>query len=464
MSINNLLNIGRHAIGAHRSAMELASHNATNVATEGYSRRRGTLSSLGVGFGRSVAAGVSFQNPRRVIDAMSNGNVRRAHAEVSFHRGRQTALQTIEAILAPQGGAGVSESLNDFFGAVDTLTSNPSGKVERTALVQASQALAQSLNHTAEQLDALGGPLVEQVQDTTDTINTLAQRVARLNKEIAQSEPGAGEASELRDERDRVLDQLSELAGVQTVELKDGSVTVSLGDGQALVSGDQANTLRAQVSGGRMSLGLTTAGGGAEVSVDTQALDGELLGQVTAHNKDLGDAMSALDEIAFSLATAINDLHSSGFGLDGQDGRPLFEGVGQQGGAATFIQVNSDIVEDPDLLAATTDPNALPGGTDLALAIGALREQDLAGLGGVSASQAFIDLQADFGGRLDTALDGMDAAQSRLAVFEGLRTSTRGVSLDEELSQMMTFQRGFEAATRVVQAADEMMQTVLSMV
>ena len=124
MSINNILNIGRHALGAHRGAMELASHNASNMATQGYSRRRGTLSSLGLGAGRNLAAGATFGSPRRVIDALSNRSVRTALSEVGFHSGRRPGLETIETIVGPNGG--LSSAMDGFFGSFTELGSDPS--------------------------------------------------------------------------------------------------------------------------------------------------------------------------------------------------------------------------------------------------------------------------------------------------------------------------------------------------
>ncbi len=462
MSIHNILNIGRHAIGAHRAAMELTSQNAANVATDGYSRRQGTLGGLGAGFGRSVASGVHFSDPRRVIDAMSNNNVRRAQADAGFHNTRQIALQSIEAVVAPQIG-GVGESLDGFFGAFERLSSNPGGHVERVALIQDAQELTRAINLTAQGLADLQGPMVEQASDMADQISRVSARVAALNKEIPNIEAGGQEASELRDERDRLLDDLSQMVGANSVEHKDGSVTVTLGDGTALVSGQRANRLSVRVGDdGRMGLRLNQPDGSPSVSV--KSVGGELHGIQTAHDTDVADAMDALDAVAFELAAAVNALHGEGFGLDGVSGRDFFAGAEQLQGAALNIGVADEVAGNPAAIATTRFDDRLPGGTDLALELADLREQGLDGLGGRSAAQAMIDMQADIGGRLDNSLDALDAAQARQGVFEGVRESTRGVSLDEELANLMTFQRGFEAATRVVQAADEMIQSVLAMI
>jgi flagellar hook-associated protein 1 FlgK len=174
--------------------------------------------------------------------------------------------------------------------------------------------------------------------------------------------------------------------------------------------------------------------------------------------------MTALDELAVNFSSTFNSVHQQGLGLDGQGGRSFFTGTDTVAGAARNISVNEVIVENPDTIAATRDANALPGGSELAVELAGLREQPLAGLGGQTVEGALSQIQIGAGQKIDETYDRLDAAESKGAVFNGIRESTRGVSLDEEMADLMKFQRGFEAASRIVKSADELMQTVLSLV
>jgi flagellar hook-associated protein 1 len=459
MSISNLLNIGRHALGAYQGAIQQTSQNAANVGTPGYSRRRGTLSSLGQG---TRPAGVQYSDPRRVVDRLSNASVRRARADAGMHRGREAALTTVETIVAP-GENGLSGRLDQLFNSFQRLASKPGGSAERRAVVHAADSLVADLQSARAQLDQLQQPLTGLAQDQIQTVNRLSEQVAQLNGSIREQEASGNEASDLRDERDRLLDELSGQAGTRIVENKDGTVTVSLRSGQALVSSDSHYNLGTREVDGELRLTLSDDDGSPELLLAANAAGGELAGVLLARNEDVGGSIRELDEIAYGLAQGLNELHRGGFGLDGSTGRDFFV-VGDVDGAAASIQVNSEVRDDPSLIAATRHADRLPGGSDLTLEMASLRETPLDDLGGKTIEERLSDLQVGVGQNLAAVRDDLSAAENQEATFSSIRESTRGVNLDEEMTDLIQFQRGFQAAGRVVRAADEMMEEVLALI
>lgn len=460
MSISNLLNIGRHALGAYQGAIQQTSQNAANVGTPGYSRRRGTLSSLGQG---TVPAGVQYADPRRVVDRLSNASVRRARADAGMHRGREAALTSVETIVAP-GDGGLSSRLDDLFNSFQRLASKPGGRAERLAVVQAADSLVADIGSARAQLEQLQQPLTGLAQDQIRDINRLSERVAGLNGAIRDAEAGGKEAADLRDERDRLLDDLSGLGGTRIVEHKDGTVTVALRSGQALVSDEDHYDLGTREVDGELRLTLSDDDGQPTILLLGDAAGGELAGVLQARNQDIGTAVRELDEIAYGLANGLNDLHSQGFGLDGGTGRNLFEVSADVDGAAASLRFNSALRDDPDLIAATRHDDRLPGGSDLALELADVRTTPLDDLGGKTVEERLSDLQVGVGQSLRAVRNDLTAAETQEATFSSIRESTRGVNLDEEMTDLIQFQRGFQAAGRVVQAADEMMETVLSLI
>jgi flagellar hook-associated protein 1 FlgK len=410
-----------------------------------------------------MASGSQFGQSRRVIDALSNRSVRTAQAEIGFHNGRRTALETIEAIVAPEGD-GLASAMDGFFNSFNRLSTNPGGTTERRSVVDQAQRFVDELHNTYEQLDGLRKPLANAARDKVSTINELSAQVAEINGTLAATEAGGVEASQLRDDRDMALDQLASMTGGRIIEHQDGTVSVTMRGGASLVSGDRSSTLEVSEADGQLQLTLQGPENGPKVDIETSNAGGELSGIFKAHNEDVGQAMAALDSLAMNFATAFNEVHEQGVGLDGQAGRPFFSGVDDPNSAARNISINADIVDDPGAIAATRDPNALPGGSELAVELAGLREQPIDGLDGLTVEGALGQIQIGAGQKIDETYDRLDSAEAKGSVFEGIRESTRGVSLDEELADLMKFQRGFEAASRIVKSADELMQTVLSLV
>ncbi len=460
MSIHNLLNIGVNSLTAYRGAMEQSSQNAANVGTPGYSRRRGTLASLSLG--RDVPAGVNFKNPRRIIDAMANTTVRRARSQSNELSNRFPTLQSLEAILAPVDGD-LGQRLGEFFDALGPLSARAGGRQERTQLLTVAETTVESFRNTSAQLNTLQRPLIQSAEDQTNTINSLSQQIADLNRAVRSAEGGRDEAADLRDRRDVLMDELSGLVHVDVLEHKDGAVTVSLRGGNALVSGDQSATMEARLDGDTLRVSFQQGDGTQEISLRNSGIGGALGATLTSHNEDLQGALEALDEVAFSLAQSFNEIHREGVGLDGVSGRDFFTVDGAQGAAST-LRLSSDVANNTSAIATTTEAGLLPAGNDLLQQLEALRGDGIDGLDGLSLDEALNTLQFELGREMQGLEGSLATAQDQEALFENIKAATSGVSLDEEIADLLRYQRGFEAASRLVEVADETMQTLLNLV
>jgi flagellar hook-associated protein 1 FlgK len=460
MSIQNLLNIGVNSLTAYRGAMEQTSQNAANVGTPGYTRRRGSLTSLSLG--RDVPAGVQFRDPRRIIDNLASATVRRTRAEGGALNGRVATLRTLEATLAPVEGS-LTERVGALFDGFSALSARAGGREERAALLSTAQTLAESFRNTSAQLTAMQRPLEQTAQDHADRINQITAQVAGLNRGIRAAEGGRGEAAELRDQRDRLVDELSGLVQVSVLEHKDGAITVSLSNGQALVTDVDAARLDVELQGDTLQVSFQRSDKSPRLILRDGGLGGELGAALRAHNQDLRGEVEALDEAAWALAQSVNELHREGVGIDGQGGRDFFAVDGPEGAAST-LRLAAAVADNPSAIAATRDRGRLPGGAELLGELAALRDEGLEALGGLSVEEHLTTARLELGRELERVEDALAVSEDQGALFEGLRASTQGVNLDEEIADLLRFQRGFEAAGRVVQVADEVMQTLLSIV
>jgi flagellar hook-associated protein 1 FlgK len=249
----------------------------------------------------------------------------------------------------------------------------------------------------------------------TGEVQDDANQIAQLNHQIKLSEQAGQKPNDLLDRRDLLLDKLSELANVSVTQAADGTDTVSFGDAaQPLVEGSTVNWPQA----------LTAAAGGQL---------GALLG-LSGPTGALATYQGSLDEVASSLAGSVNALHTS---------TPFFSG-----GTAATIAVAVTPAE------VQTSSTAAPGGNDVAQGIAALR-------GGV-ADRSYAGLIAQVGSDVRTAQDNQTTAQAVVGAINNQRQSVSGVSLDDEMTNLISFQRGYEASARTLSAMDQMLDTLIN--
>ncbi len=195
--------------------------------------------------------------------------------------------------------------------------------------------------------------------------------------------------------------------------------------------------------------------------ISTGSFGGSLGGVIDARDGALKTAESALDALAFDLATQMNAVHSTGWALDGSTGHDLFTIGAAAPGTALAIQVDASLAADPNLLSAAATAATVPGDATNAFALVAL--ETLALSSGKSAEGTLALIVTTFGSASQraTAMAGQEAAlrDNLLA----MRESTSGVSIDEEMVEMTRAQRAYEAVTKVIAAADSMLETLMKL-
>jgi flagellar hook-associated protein 1 FlgK len=306
--------------------------------------------------------------------------------------------------------------------------------------------LAVDLRNARSQIDAISSRSAQQLTADAQEVNVAAREIASLNQTILEVTAGGGQPNDLFDQRAIAIDRLAELTG-STIRRNGPMVDVVVG-GTILVSGATASTMSitgtpptATVDGAPAKLGGAM---GAAQEVATAGLD---------------DLRTRLDLLAVGLRDALNSAHTSGFDLDGNPGGPLFTGTGA-----------SSFAVDPGVtarrLAASTTGAASDGNN--ALAISALRDQPIVGSVNAPTSltlrsrDALADLTAVVGVSAAAADRTAQMVDSALAAADARRDEVSGVSIDEEMTQLMRYQRAYEAAARVVTAMDDVLDTLVN--
>ena len=461
-SLFGLLRTGYRGLAAQRLLTEVAGQNIANATTPGYRRQEGVLVTMSSVPGANTG-GVRVLGLRQSRDAFLQRELVAAGGTLGREQALRETLESLEPYLSGVEGDGLDAALNRLLSGFDRLTGDPSNLALRSEILGAGAELAARVRRTALALRDGQTAVDRTLQGAVAEANGSLARVAALNREIAVRQGAGDPALDLRDERDRLVRELSTEIGLQVLEADDGSVTLLAGGGRAIVQGEAAGRLALEIPAGESRPRLSAViGNGGGVSLDPAG--GRLGGLISARDEVVGPALEALDRFAFDFATAVNDVHRAGFGLDGVDGRSFFTPMMGIEGAAEGLELAAALAGAPERVGASGDLAGIPGDNVVALALAALSEQANFGSGTETPSVALGRVANEVAGRLAGARSEEDAQRTMVSRIEELYASRTGVSIEEEMIQVTASQRALEASARALRAADEMLQTVLRMV
>lgn len=466
-SLEGLLSIARTAIISQRAAMDVAGHNIANAETAGYTRQRVQLtpttpesSALGI-FG----TGVAVTTVLRLREALLDQQVRQQAAPAAGFSTRSSLLGTIEGVFGEPSANGLASSLDAFWNSWSDLASDPSNSTAKTVVQQRGAAVAATFNRYANQLADLDTSTRSGIADTIGTVNRLASQIAAVNAELLPAEAGGNTANDLRDARDQLIDKLSQLIPVSVIDRANGSDQVMIG-GMPLVDGASAKSL---TLGNGVPLTVTITGD----SDTLRSLGGKLGATLDVVNTDLAAARVGLDTLASSLIAEVNALHATGWsppsGAAGNwnPAAPptgsgiLFFDATPVNTTARNIRLSAPVAANAAAVAAGSMLNAA-GDNSVALGIGGLRD--------FAATAPGSSFGAGYRSLVASVASGKAAAADSSTVYDTLaqqatqrRQAAGGVSIDEELVSLMSHQQAYAAASKIVQAVDQMMQTLLDL-
>ena len=461
MDIFGVLNMGSKALTVQQKGIYVTGNNIANVNTPGYSRQRLNSSSdvpLNTGIG-SVGTGVTANEIERVYDRFLGVQINNETQSLGQWEAYKDSVERVEMVFDESGGYGLNQVMSEFWNSWQDLTNNPSGSIERTVLAAKSEMLTATLSQNYEDLQQIQRDIDSNIEGAVGEINRLSENLVDLNQKIIQSELGGHTANEYRDQRDLVLKELSELINISSFEDANGRTTVSVGSGQVLVEGTHTYSLSTQpdASGHRDITWIDSSGNSVIISNDISK--GKLKGWLDARDVDINDSLNKLDTLASDLMGAVNSRHRLGFGLDNSTGNDFFSGAATAAG----IQVNPLIAVDINLIAAAQGVDK-PGDSRNAIAIANLQEAQTMNGGTATFSAYYDSMVSDAGLAVQQATSYYDHQSQMVLQVENYRESISGVSIDEETVNLIKYQNAYQAAAKLINTADEMMETILSMI
>ena len=455
MSLTSLLGIARTALLTHQKAIDVTGHNIANANTEGYSRQRLTLrpaQPLQTPIGQ-VGRGVTATGLQRFRDQYLDASFRRENGDLSRFTSQNDVLGEVERAFGEPSATGLGAGLDQLFAAFSDLANDPTSPTARTLARQAGASLARGFQDADRRVTDAAAQVQGRLAGSVTDINELARQIAQLNTRVQGSSAGAREAPDVKDQRDNLVDQLSGLVGVRVIPHDDGTIGVLAGD-VLLVDAGESSTLEVRDQGNGV---FAVAIPGSSRVLNFQSGSVGALTELSATT--LPAIRSQLDALARGIVTEVNTLHAAGRSLTGATGINFFDPTGL---TAASMQVSLEVQQSTDNIAAGA--SGAPGDNAVALAIAGLRTTGVASLGGRTLGESYQRLVADLGAQVRDAGRQQIAQSVVVSQAEVLRQSVSGVSIDEEMTTLISQQNAYSAAARLVNVADEMMQDVLAMV
>ncbi|MBX2988563.1 MAG: flagellar hook-associated protein FlgK [Bdellovibrionaceae bacterium] len=464
--ISAMLDIGKRSLSNSGTGLQVVGHNIANKSTEGFSRQRVELQSavpitegnIQIGMGARTGQVTRTNNP------WLEKQIQRETTNMGNMESRSDALQRVEQVYNEQINKGLNQYLTDFFNSFRELSNNPESLASRTMVREAAVALGNDFKRVNQQLRDIQHDLDNQVRTNVEEINQMSKEISTLNEKIQLVENQGAHANDERDRRDVLLKQLGERIDITWGEGTDGMVSVTAGRTAILVSGNTYSQLRAAESDthDRVEVYFKGNENGTLHNVTEQISGGRIGGALTVRDQTIEEMKSSMDKMAYKIAEEVNRAHIEGHDRYGKPGVLFFDMPSAVEGASDELKLNMTIFNDVGRIAAASRPDA-PGDNIVANLISSLQYRKVMDDGAASFDDFYNTQVGQIGTIAQRAVKTHEAQKNIMSQLNNIRESISGVSIDEETTKMIEFQRAYEASARLIRTADEMLETVINL-
>ncbi len=452
MGISRVFDLSVRSMAVYQRAMDVTAHNVANSSNPDYSRQRITFATeipeklKGFVWG----TGVKIDQVLRVRDDLTDRQIRTSSQDYYNNTERASIQSQAEILFSEPSDLGISTLMDSFFSSWSELAVTPNSNPLRLEVVRSAQRLASKVGAVYNGLDAIKSDLLSDAKSKVDELNGMLKQVQTLNAQIFESRNAGANPNDLMDQRDKVVDQLSQLVNINVSYDESNSAVISVGGVFAV---NKTNSINFKVTeyNGQMSIAAEDSDFVANLN------GGELFAVTDSYSNFLPGYQDKLNQIMSTMADSVNGLHMSGYTIDNppQTGIKFFDSY-QDG----KLVINQDILNNPSKIAVSAD--GTEGNGDIAVGISGLYESKI--LNGSTLSDNYNSLVSEVGNNKLSADQLSEATNLVLQQLQQQKTSTSGVSIDEEMANVIKFQRSYDASAKLVSIADQMLQTIISMV
>ncbi|NLM52706.1 MAG: flagellar hook-associated protein FlgK [Firmicutes bacterium] len=501
------LNIARLGMQAQQKALEVTAHNIANANTPGYSRQVAHMSPttalpyLPKGM---LGTGVRVDNIARVRDLFLERQIRHETHILGKWEARSTYLSQIEYIFLEPSENGFNHVLGVFFDSWQELSLNPESSAARTALIENSNLLLNAIKQTYKHLETVRDDITAHIELKVAEINSLAEQIKDLNIQITSLTVRNNQPSDLMDRRDLLLEQLAKIINFDVSYSENGAVNVLI-SGRPLVFENTVYELATEPMSAEEKAEIpyfntdppwppapkiVWAKDKTPIANNNKDLDGELGGLLELRDQELRQYMQDFESLVWGIVNAVNAQHAKGLDLTGDTDNNTETANFFIGENLLTLSVNEKIVENPSYIRAASRPDTgddyyRPGDGNNAVKIAQLRnvifkvnplDADNPGEflknrlvipgedeeGSTTLEFFYRDIISRLGVDTQESVRMQENQNSLLELMTNRRTSISGVSLDEEMANMVQFQLAYQASARFLASLNEVYNTLIN--
>lgn len=440
--INNALS----GLNAANMAMTVAGQNVSNASVDGYSRQSAQFSTVNVPLG-----GVQISSVDRVVDAFLNDDIWRTGADLGFYESKQSYLGYVEEVVGTDS-LNFNTAVKQISNALNAAATTPDSKAYRQQVISSSESLIQNLAQMNGAIDGQIGKLSLQMSNLALNTSSSTAQIAQVNYQISQAQAKDLPTAELKDNRERLITELSQQIGIQVTERADGNVDISTLSGAPLVIGAKAAE-------------VTVAGTTVTATYNNQQFQlsdkvgGRFGGLISADTQVIQPTLDTLNSLVQNFADDVNAQLMQGFDLNEEKGIPLF--VYNPENPMSSLAINPDMT--PEKLAFIG--GELDGNGDLVAAGGPGDNSNIANIIAAMNDKSAI-FTALVGELAITSKQNQTSTQTATTLNNSAvmaRDSISGVNLDEEAANLFHFQQMYSANAKVITAANQMFTSLINM-
>ncbi len=441
----NALSISMSALAADQAEVDVSANNLANSSTPGYARRRVVLEeqpSYSSGSSGDIGSGVSVGSVQSIRDPLLDSRVQQETQQQSANQEIVNAMQPVQTLFAT-GNGGVADAMSAFFNNLQQLSTSPTDPTLRATVLTDANNLASAFQSTATQLTGTQQNLDLGVTQSVSQINQLTAQLAQVNAQLTSARGSGLSGNDLADQQQNLMSQLSGLIGFSVTRSSEG-LTLTTANGVPLVVGGDSFALSTTVNSSTGFQDVLSAQGQV---ITSRISAGQLGGIIQARDGQIAGVLSSLNTLASSFTGAINTVNENGYDLNSNKGTALFSVTA---GAAASMSV---AITDPGRLAASTSAAASGDNSNL-LAMINVGTQPL--VNSQTPTQFLSGMVFQIGNNVSQAQSESDAGSLMLQQLQSEQGSIEGVSIDEEATNLLMYQRAYQAAARVVAVVDNL--------
>ncbi|MCF6270921.1 MAG: flagellar hook-associated protein FlgK [Melioribacteraceae bacterium] len=452
MAISRLFDISRRSMQTYQKSMDVAANNIANVGNPDYRRQRAIISTsrtqqyAGITWG----SGVKMDDIERIRNSLTESQITSNNQKFAFNERSSFLLSQVENVFNEPSDLGISNLMGQFFSSWSELSANPTSSALRGNVVYSAQNLASKVGDINESFQIIRGSIYNEFRDKVREVNNNLSGIQSINKQISEARAIGQNANDLMDKRDSLVDDLSKLVNISVNYEQDETVNISIGGVFAV---DKGSVTQFEMSTTEGNIAMVSIEGGKEVALNS----GEMGALVDVFSNKIPAYQTKLDSIINQLMTSVNAVHSTGYNLDDTPltGFNFFESY--ENGE---LKITDEILNDNNKIAVSSDGTS--GNGDMAIQLFEIGNEDV--LDGARLIDVYSTLISEVGSEKQNVDRLAESGSLVLQQLNNQKDSISAVSVDEEMMNVLKYQKAYEASAKLIRMADEMLDTLMTLV